>query len=202
MEVGMLGRHPLKCGRPEAKFLRGIGYMWRSSRVHERRIGMKAVKHTGLVLVVSLLTLGAAWLLPAHADTIFTITAETPPVVASFALSFTDSDNDGVYTPSDGDHFVPRSLVWSGGWHGFNGVLTELVYAPSNAYCPYTSDGGGGGKNWVFSGPGSDETFDTTIFPLTYTRTSSAVPCPPAAYLLGSGLIPLAWARRKKGWRR
>jgi len=160
---------------------------------------MRALKRTGLVLAVSLLMLGTAWPAPAYADTIVTLTAETPPVTGRFALSFTDSDNDGIYTPPS-DQFVPGSLVWSGGWQGFNGVLTELVSAPSNAYCAYTNDAGG--QYWVFQGPGAYQKFDTTLFSLTYTETFQAVPCPPAALLLVSGLIPLAWLRRRNGWRK
>jgi hypothetical protein len=37
---------------------------------------------------------------------------------------------------------------------------------------------------------------------LSFAANAGAVPAPATLLLLGSGLIPLAWARRKKGWRK
>jgi hypothetical protein len=106
-------------------------------------------------------------LLPAHAYSICTLTAETPPVVGRFVLSFTDINNDGIYTPSEGDQFVAGSLVWSGGWSGM-AAYTVLLSAPSNAYCAFTNDTGG--KLWSFGGTGVvPTTIDATIG-LTNTR--------------------------------
>jgi hypothetical protein len=49
---------------------------------------------------------------------------------------------------------------------------------------------------------GSSATSASLVSNAAGVWTESPVPCPPAVLLLGSGLIPLAWARRRKLWRK
>ena len=74
-------------------------------------------------------------------------------------------------------------------------AYTVITAVPSTS-CVYT-DGGAGGvfgpETWEFStGPGGLILYGGGGY--TYVQT----PVPPSALLLASGLIPLAWARRKK----
>lgn len=118
-----------------------------------------------------------------------------------FSLKYIDQDGDGLFSLDE--------LV-AGSFSGFTPpglphYVTILAVPVTSDVSPLT-DGGAlpprtAGYGWDFFieapslEPGSHEDWPP---PTYWTYTESAVPIPPSALLLGAGLIPLAWARRRK----
>ncbi len=148
---------------------------------------------------------------PARADIITYQLAATPTADAvrwgfgTWSLQYSDSDFDTMFNTLE---LVPGSFsgVWLGSpiydWFPIlkaaAGSLEEGAYADEDFHTPGVVPRGG---SWAFLIPdGMQASVSPSLW--TYTREivpdPSAVPLPPSALLLGAGLIPLSWARRKK----
>ncbi len=160
-----------------------------------------------LLLSFVAMGIGAA---PAHADTIyeFTATSTSPTTLTSFdgawlqatsfSLEYVDKNGTGLLTSTDEIlSFTGVKLwapaVWAGGV-----TFSAVLYIPPYDLAAFT-DGPSFPGGWGFSGTVIGETYTWPSAMWTYgEHPISTVPIPPAVFLLGSGLIPLAWARRKK----
>jgi hypothetical protein len=163
-----------------------------------------------------------AWLVtlsspaPGRADTTYLFTASPTPAASAagipgFTLTYLDTDGDslfsldelisfsGFYTYSQ--DFNGNSHTWH--WTTITGVPPQETNPSSPWYSLFT-DGINNPYGWYMSG-----LHWSTYFPNptaayaqyqqdTWVETQVPVPIPPTALLLGAGLIPLAWARRKK----
>jgi hypothetical protein len=136
--------------------------------------------------------IGAA---PARASTVDPVLQEfvaweagdTGRMVVSFEFLYRDWDGDGMFSLDElvlGSFRLFRTATSSGEWYGY------IVGVPETLVTHGSGDG-----DWAFDGmpeglyrPGA----------VNYSYVQTAVPIPPSALLLGAGLIPLAWARRKK----
>jgi len=141
---------------------------------------------------------------------LLTATAKPGTIGSDFSILYTDVDNDGLFGLAGVDVVDAFSGVTINIGTPFQGFFNEVRESPVHdaSVSPYT-DGTGVAFNpvgppipipiWIFGLEG--DPFNATV-PLasdwTYTQ-SLAVPIPSAAYLLGSGLIPLAWFRRRWG---
>jgi hypothetical protein len=146
-----------------------------------------------MYLLFSFLALGIG-AHPALADTIYDFTAMSNNlgVVQNFILQYVDTNNDGRV---ELDEIIPGTFsgVWTISPYIDWKTSLESVPAYDPSYSPYTN---GVNDYWVFGdGVFGDANLSASLF--TYTQTPE-VPIPPSVFLLSAGLIPLAWARRKK----
>jgi hypothetical protein len=130
-----------------------------------------------------------------------TATAKPGTTGSDFFILYTDVDNDGLFGLEDGDVVDVFSGVSINIGFPFQVNATTVLASPvHDAGVSPLTDGAGLGFNgtdfvpiWVFGDPD----FATVPLASDWTYTQSLVPIPSAAYLLGAGLIPLAWFRRR-----
>jgi hypothetical protein len=150
------------------------------------------------ILLISFLVLPIFGSPTTGSAALYTIVATSVnPRVSDFTLTYNDTDNDTpvpLFGPQEGDTVVTFS--------GFEDTLVGHVsgpvnYAPVNSsMSPFTDGSGvfGFGPNYWGFGPLED----VLVLPASsWTYTQAAVPIPASALLLSSGLIPLAWFRRR-----
>jgi hypothetical protein len=160
-----------------------------------------------LVTILSILSVLAILTVPsaAQAYTIYdfsaTPTKQTGPhVVFEFTLQYEDMNKDGRFSLSE---LIPGS---------FSGFTYVYVYDPvpweidriyqvpkyQATVSPLTDGWPSYPPDWMFV-----RTFDNSLKffrlpPALWTYSQAAVPIPPTAVMLGTGLIWLVWTRRKK----
>lgn len=156
------------------------------------------------VVVTSVLAI-LVFAAPLLADTTYELTA-TPAGDdwTSFSLVWIDTvgnglfDGSGLQSFSGPTHIAPNPGVF---------VATSILVVPrfDPDLSPYTNGPATDltPQLWVFGGSGTGTLAASTAFGAgagqwTYTRT--VVPLPSSVFLLGSGLIGLAVARRRKRW--
>ncbi len=157
------------------------------------------------VLLFSFLAIGIG-AAPVQATPItyeFTATPVDPSTFSSFTLQYVDVDGDGLLNQSEvvsgtfSGVQVLKAIFTPGvsGWANYPNLLAVPCYGSLMALGP-----GGetfGGYYWYFGGVTEGYMFcGTENGGFTYSETP--VPVPPSVLLLGVGLMPLAWARRKK----
>jgi len=117
----------------------------------------------------------------------------------NFTLSYTDYDNDGKFSLDElvAGSFSGVQFYWTDwGWVSYNAIRNVPSYQDN----PYQRLVDGDSPGWWAFGPiqhpGYDE-YPTMYWTLYQT---SPVPVPPAALLLGTGLVGLAsWRRLRRG---
>jgi hypothetical protein len=141
---------------------------------------------------------------PAYGDTIFRLEAfQVPNGHPGWTFDWRDVNDDGIYSGG-----VDLYLNFSG-FLGPTGdgsvpftIYDRIIYIPlSPGALPYTAGPSelGYPDSWMFEGfipTHPNVTLRVDVGEWTYVRT--VVPLPPSVFLLASGLIPLAWARRKR----
>lgn len=140
---------------------------------------------------------------PATAVTEFRLEASLSPMIpiryfSDFFILYLDVDSSGLFNP-DVDQVVSFSGLDLTGGGPNAGHYDAISHSPSNSpESPFT-DGtpditGLPAPWWTFTRPDGP---DMMVPGMTWTYTQSVVPLPPTALLLGSGLIPLVWWRRR-----
>jgi hypothetical protein len=160
----------------------------------------------------AVLVLGAVLLIasPVLAATTYNFVAHSPygdPLYgdgySGFTLQYVDADGDGRFSL---DELVPGSFSGmteqetSHSWYLCTDVLGLPAFSATQSPLTdgvqyYSKDS----NTWWFYYPG--DVPPTGAFGMgasNYSYSQSPVPIPASALLLGAGLIPLAWARRKK----
>jgi hypothetical protein len=164
-------------------------------------MGRELLRVGACVLLFLVLGVGIG-VAPARATTTTYILTATPfpsyTGVASFWVTYTDTDPDNLL----GGLGTGESTIT-----GFSGVTINGDVFPADIpfasipYVPGYVNGSGENWGWLFyyvnltwfgTGTAQGNYFTYTIDPVP------AVPVPPSVLLLGTGLIALAWARRKK----
>lgn len=112
-----------------------------------------------------------------------------------FSFRYTDNDDDGRFSVGElvsGSFSQTRvgSIV---------GVLSGVVQAPEyHATKSPLTDGPAGATYWILLKSTGNSTNDRMRWTYSQTPVQSPVPIPASVFLLGTGLIALAWSRRKK----
>jgi hypothetical protein len=123
-------------------------------------------------------------------DSFYEIPGDLIPY-GDFSFRYTDNDDDGRFSVDElvsGSFTQPRvgSIV---------GVLLGVVQAPEyHATKSPLTDGPAGAAYWILLKSTGNSTQDRE----RWTYSQSSVPIPASVFLLGTGLIALAWSRRKK----
>jgi len=129
----------------------------------------------------------------------FTATQRPGYPLPTFSLQYVDTDSDGKFSLNE---LVADSF--SGFTYGINNYhyITLITVPPYNNtptspwYSPLTDGPGSFFTNWVFM-DASEHQLDVNPYNWIESQTQ-VVPLPATVVLLGAGLLPLAWAHRKK----
>jgi hypothetical protein len=133
-----------------------------------------------------------------HADTtyLFTAAQRSGYPLPTFSLQYLDKDNDGKFSI---DELVGGSFSgFTAYGHTYNTIVTVPPYldAPLSPWNSPLTDGEGPlYTNWAFKDASE---YQGEFNPQNWIESQIQVPLPATAVLLGAGLLPLAWARRKK----
>ena len=156
------------------------------------------------VILFSFLAIGIG-AAPVQAYTTYELTMHGSLGYPDFSVYYIDYDGDAKMSEDEmlfGGAIFPSPPTGSQGIYlpFFSSLFLQATTVP--AYGPgegsVFTDGSGGSQfvppYWIFAGNGQ-----TAYVPeYVWTQTEIETALPPSALLLGSGLIPLAWARRKK----
>ncbi len=169
---------------------------------------MPSMRWIFLGLAVSAMVLVAGRSSPVQAFTTYEFTAVQfvytayPIVISDFSLRYVDADNDGRFSL---DELVSGSFsgvsIEEPGW---SAIYMTIHWVAAGPLSPLT-DELGYVSHWSFGDPiffvwehGWDKPLQVGLGEGDFSYSQVAVPLPASVFLLGSGLIGLAWARRKK----
>jgi len=141
--------------------------------------------------------------IPSHATEMSVVATSTDPADwGSWTMTYAGGGPSGEDLSS-----ASQIQTFSGftGWGTFEGAVYAVPYAEEGYLDEWFLKGmmyGSPVGSWTFYPswtPSGGFTGGAAAFPPdSWTYATSAVPVPPTALLLGSGLIPLVWWRRKK----
>lgn len=163
------------------------------------------VPHLLLWFLLAILAIAA----PAQADLMtYQLTAKpnatgTGGGWGGFSLIYVDLDKDYRFSVAD-DQLLSFSGVSLTGYPLLN-VLTGAAGFKDTLYTDEIGTGTDTGyRSWTFATSDEQWAASGASFCWDYQQSplQSAVPLPPSAFLLATGLIPFAWARRKKQGRK
>jgi hypothetical protein len=116
----------------------------------------------------------------------FLATSQNPDY-SDFSLTYNDVDGDAKFSIDELVEGSFSGIQMNIYWH------TVLGSVPVNS--PESPLTDGDKSRWGFLNP---PIVASMAYPEEWTYRQSPVPIPASAYLLGTGLIPLMWAHRKK----